>query len=202
MIFLNSDMLKELGSLDDYKPTMPKRRRDESSQAPSTSRTSVLSTSPLPLPPPVWPPIASESMGMPASTHTPLTAALPAFDTGATMPANDWDLSNLLMVQMGYMQQQLNTNPPMMTQVQQTPTQSPSMPQYLTDVTVMDSFDNRSAGMGYMPNFAELMRQQPEYIKTPLDCFDAPSKEARESAREAAMGDIPSTFRYVDRYSI
>ncbi|KDR75219.1 hypothetical protein GALMADRAFT_157080 [Galerina marginata CBS 339.88] len=89
------DMLTELASINEYQPTFNKRRH-ESISTDTKSRQSSGFTSNFSKQ------TQSISPGIPymaTNSNEPIL-----FDSAATMPSNDWDLSNLLLIQMGYIQ--------------------------------------------------------------------------------------------------
>jgi len=180
------DMLKEVGSLGDYKSTMPKRRRESFSKD---------SNEPVPQPQPtpgIWqPPVREEPLVVPLPNQGTQESLIPNFATAATMPTNDWDFSNLLMVQMGYTQQRqpaLGTTPT--TNTDQQPVQSlGSFTPYGMSTTVHDPFDDRTSGMGYFGDLSQDLRIKNGISITP----NASDLKATEDMF-SLWSEIPETF--------
>ncbi|PPR05818.1 hypothetical protein CVT26_010098 [Gymnopilus dilepis] len=102
------DMLSEIGSLHDYQPRAAvKRRREQSfsykTQTGPASIFGIASQAPTPNVSNAIPVQSAYSSPSAISATANLTRPLP-FSSAATMPNNDWDLSNMLMIEMGYIQ--------------------------------------------------------------------------------------------------
>ncbi|KAF8904482.1 fungal-specific transcription factor domain-containing protein [Gymnopilus junonius] len=80
------DMLTEIGSLQDYQPRSSGKRR------------------PAPAPPPNFISVNSSYSAPAAVPATAVNTNPFPSSTAAAMPTNDWDLSNLLLIEMGYIQ--------------------------------------------------------------------------------------------------
>lgn len=104
-------MLTEIGSIQDYQIRTPsKRRRAQSVTNTNEAKTTgVTSTAPESTPNFIS---VNPSYSLPAAVPASAPNTQPfSFDTAAAMPTNDWDLSNLLLIEMGYIQANAGQNP-------------------------------------------------------------------------------------------
>ncbi|KAF9529173.1 fungal-specific transcription factor domain-containing protein [Crepidotus variabilis] len=195
------DMLDEMGGrVDPQTPSGPKRRRDSESEskplAPAMPKNPSTRWSPeaygsmgRAIFDPDSPPSANLSSPPPSLVKPP--SEMRTFDNASSMPANNWDFSNLLMAQMGYMQQQQQYDTPDLSfPLDSMPV--PVDPAYLTGVS--------GASASYVPR-ASFPNQQTLSGDGVSMNQSTPTIDASQSVPEdlfAMWSNLPNTFNTQD----